>query len=196
MSNQFHSGRRSNSIPPEEDELFTKGFPKLEFCSYAEHVVDHVLIDYVYEELRPPELSRVAAHVATCELCTTKVQTLREEFEKVEARLSKHLTTIEMQREEKQMRTIGVSLQALGQQLQRAVLNFVEPWRVGKRGFYWHAVAYVGVGAVLVLLNIRINETKPHFVGTASDKIWWSLWIMIAWSLFVIWHAWRTWRRH
>jgi hypothetical protein len=180
-----------------------EGRPKPEYVEYSRHPSREILEAYVYEQLDERMLSRVSAHVTTCQSCYGEVQQLRGELEALESQLVASLPDpfegraerVREKQEQKEKLSFLQWVRAFAGQLWKG------PAPVQRRAFYRHLGAYAAVGALLFVINTILNRLitpPPSPLGSPVEVTkWWnySYWLLLPWGFLLLWHAIRAFSR-
>jgi len=168
--------------------------PKLEHTEYSQHPSKEMLTAYVYDQLDASLLSRISAHVITCQVCYEEVRRLKSELEVLEGRLASALpdplkTCIEA---EKTWRRAWAPTRWAKTFLERVLEGWggAVPWK--RRAFLGHAVAYATAAALLVVVNIILDRllvpTPSPLASPVRVTRWWTYlyWTLLPWGLFLL----------
>nr|BAL59186.1 hypothetical protein HGMM_OP3C341 [Candidatus Acetothermum autotrophicum] len=164
-----------------EDRFFEEIFHKELEMGHAEHLSFAMLWGYAASRLEPELAEKVSLHLASCGRCLEDLRAIREERRALAAGTSQVLS-------EQRERLAHLHRMRFREGVRRLGEKFFAP-----RALYRHALVYVTVGVLVLVLNFWMNQ-MPGLLGP-GQRGWWALWVLIPWGILVVWHTWRAWRR-
>lgn len=148
------------------EAFLERAFSTLGRENYTKHPSEKILLDYVYEQADEEVLSKISAHIATCEQCSNYIRSLQSELKKSEKLLGKYL-------QETDYIKAGLSGSLEKEKIFESpkgflneVLNFA--WLSSKKAFYGHLTAWTAATVTTTLLLIN-HLRHPVMVLESSD---------------------------
>lgn len=163
-----------------EDRFFEEVFRGELEMGHREHPGFSVLWDYAASRLEQKFAEKISLHVASCGQCARELREIREERQSLLEGLSR-LRPDPLKRfpfARPFAERARERLQGWGEQL------------LARRVFYRHALAYVSVGALVLLVNVWMN-LQPGLLGLGRQS-WWALWLLVPWGVLLLLHALRA----
>jgi len=163
-----------------DDRLFEEIFRGELDMRHREHPGFSILWDYAASRLEPELVEKISLHVASCGRCSKELREIRGERRALIDSISR-------------LRPDPLKRFPLAQGLAERTRELLQRWGkrlLTRRVFYRHALAYASVGALVLTLNILMNQL-PELLGLGGQN-WWALWVLVPWGILLLLHGLRA----